>query len=379
MSDRIRVVYWNSIPSPYFVERLTALSAIDHLDVHGIFNSERNADRSWNVDPETWGFDGHWADRTRVGLYDASRLVKSLRPDLLVSLYGEPSFAINGPRSALHSRRWAIRVVPTFDAWESRHPLKEATKKALGRIVDGAKVPGPDGRAYAARMGVSPGRICEVQQSVPVEHFRSGGTRSTARHRLGIPESEFVFVYVGRLWEGKGLGTLLEASQRVSSSRPWSLLVVGDGPMEGDLRRRDDLPLRLTGFVQRPELPAVLAAADCLVFPTMGDPFGLVVEECMAAGMPVIASDQMGDARRRVEDTDAGLIVSEPTGPAWAFAMDRMLHREAHERWRVGAVRAAQHVGHDAYVRDFLAFTESMLALPPRRPHLRRSVGVAGR
>jgi glycosyltransferase involved in cell wall biosynthesis len=95
-----------------------------------------------------------------------------------------------------------------------------------------------------------------------------------------------------------------------------SLLLVGDGPDEGRYRARAaTLPnVVFTGFVQEPELPRWYHLADAFIFPTLGDPYGHVVQEAMAAGLPVVATDQAGDISERVIDGETGFIVPAASG-----------------------------------------------------------------
>ena len=77
------------------------------------------------------------------------------------------------------------------------------------------------------------------------------------------------------------------------------------------------------GFKQKPELPRYYALADVFVFPTLGDPYGLVVDEAMACSLPVISSSAAGEILERVEKGINGYIV--PPEDSGALA-ERMLH-----------------------------------------------------
>ena len=92
-----RVVYWNSIPSPYVVGRFNALVRRGNLNFEAWFNEEREPDRSWTVNEEEWHFRGRYLPRGRaVGgrLQLPLAELRDVRPDLLVSLYASASFAL---------------------------------------------------------------------------------------------------------------------------------------------------------------------------------------------------------------------------------------------------------------------------------------------
>ena len=102
---------------------------------------------------------------------------------------------------------------------------------------------------------------------------------------------------------------------------------MGDGQEEIKLRRtcteRGIRNVFFTGFLQKPDLPHYYALADVFVFPTLGDPYGLVVDEAMACGLPVISTSAAGEIQDRVEEGVNGYIVSPEDSAALA---ERMLH-----------------------------------------------------
>jgi glycosyltransferase involved in cell wall biosynthesis len=111
--------------------------------------------------------------------------------------------------------------------------------------------------------------------------------------------------------------------------------------------------VRFAGFREGDELLDLLGASDVFVFPTLGDPYGLVVDEAMAAGLPVISSDAAGEIRSRVVPDVTGAVV--PSGDARALAGAMIVMASDHEnRRRMGEAAAASMVGRTP---DFLAET----------------------
>src|SRR5688572_7007828 len=320
-----RLVYWDNIPAPYVVERFNTLARRGTLDFHAWFARRHDADRSWDVDESTWHFRGTYVGDPSSSLATAHqfrRRCDDVRPDLAISLYGERPFVAGHAILKARGIRTAFRILPTFDSWIRRTRTKETLKHLLFRSADAAKVPGPDGLAYAVRYGMTADRVRFVTQSVDVTRF--AGSDATQRHalraRLGA-QDKCLLLYVGRRWHGKGVLVLLAAYQRARLLNPaMSLLFVGDGADADALRRSaagfDDSIIE--PFAQTAALPQYYAAADVFVFPTLGDPHGLVVEEAQAAGLPVIATDAAGDIARRVGPATSGYIV--PAGDSDALA-----------------------------------------------------------
>jgi glycosyltransferase involved in cell wall biosynthesis len=182
------------------------------------------------------------------------------------------------------------------------------------------------------RYGVPTDRIYIARHAVDVEYFATEA--ATARSdrdaiRSGLGLAGVVFVYVGRLWWGKGTGPLLAAYALLENELAdgTSLLVVGDGPEEArmaGIARSKGLRVRLAGFHQRADLTRLYAAGDVFVFPTLGDPYGLVIDEAMAAGLPVVSTSAAGEICERVVDGVNGYIVKPNDPEALAAAMRRL-------------------------------------------------------
>ena len=333
--SRLHVVYWNNIPAPYMVERFNAVARRGNIDLEAWFGARTEPDRSWTIDESTWEFPHRYLPRVGMGsrwLSLPSSVLSARRPDLLVSLYATPSFLAGLRLAWWRGWRTALWVEVTFDSWIRRRAWKEALKRAVFKRVDGIITAGQDGRAFAMRYGVPSERIQIARHVVDAGYFASESAawrpeRDRIRAELGV--SGVVFVYVGRLWWVKGTGPLLAAYASVARELPndTSLLLVGDGPEEARIARMcelDGLPVKLAGFRQRAELPRMYAAGDVFVFPSLGDTYGLVVDEAMAAGLPVISTTAAGEIHERVVDGVNGYLVPPDDPGALAAAMRRL-------------------------------------------------------
>ncbi len=132
-----------------------------------------------------------------------------------------------------------------------------------------------------------------VTQSINLDLYEQARGLSKAerdRRRRELALLGCVFIYVGRLDHSKGLEYLLGAFRILEEEgSDSSLLILGDGPHEGEIKAMAEglRNVHFVGFVQPKALPPWYGIADAFVFPTLGDPNGLVVEEAMAAGLPV--------------------------------------------------------------------------------------------
>lgn len=332
-AQRPKVIYWNNIPSPYTTVRFDALADRGNLDFEAWFNVSVESDRPWEIRSGAWRFPYRYLPSVAVGsrrLSLPTQLLGHSRPDLLVSLYAEPSFLLGWLLARQRGLRTAFWCEVTHDHILHRHWAKEALKRQLFRRVDGVTTAGQEGVAFARKYGAPPERVFAIGHSFDQPFFSRAAEaarpdRENLRCRLGLQGT--VFLYVGRFLWLKGLGHLLDAFgvlQRRAEGAV-SLLLVGNGPEETALRRQClQEGLRNVVFLpfqQQSELPRYYAAADVFVFPTLGDTYGLVVDEAMACSLPVISTDAAGEIHERIEDGENGYIVRRENSAA---LLDRM-------------------------------------------------------
>lgn len=330
------LVFWNTIPSPNVVDRLNVLADRRQVDFEAWFNEPSAAGRSWAVEEHTWRFRHRYLPSVQIGEHKLALptpLLVGQAPAVLICLHGDPAFVIGHVMAKLRRVAVAIRVLATFDSWVRRYWWKEALKRLIFRSVDAVLVPGRDAAMFAAKYGAERSKVHLVDQVVDVEHFTAGAKkareeRTRIRADLGLRGT--TFLYVGRLWMGKGLEHLFEAYGTTQKTSPAdvSLLIVGDGVDEARLRwLQGKLGLRnvtFVGFQAKARLPEYYAASDVLVFPTLGDPYGLVVDEAMASELPVISTTAAGEIHARVDDSNGALVP-----PGDSAALERAMVRFA--------------------------------------------------
>ena len=167
--------------------------------------------------------------------------------------------------------------------------------------------------------GVPPRKLTVIPNGIDVSRFDNVRPASL-RPDLGISEGATLILYVGRLDPQKGLHHLLEAICRVENLH---LILAGHGPsrewLEAEARRLGlDDRTHFLGF--RDDVPALLAASDALVLPSLWEGMPNVLLEAAAARRPVVATDVEG-VRDIVEDGVTGLIVPPARPDALADAL----------------------------------------------------------
>lgn len=178
---------------------------------------------------------------------------------------------------------------------------------------------GTNNRRYLLERGVPANRIFETGYCVDNERFSGQAAKWRAepgvaelRRRFGLELDRASFLFSGKFVEKKRPGDIIEAVRRLAPADRDRLqvLMVGGGPLGETLRAQAaGLPIHFAGFLNQSEITAAYAASDCLLLPSdSGETWGLVVNEAMACGLPVIVSDQVGSAVDLVQPGRTGHI-----------------------------------------------------------------------
>lgn len=336
-----RMVVITELIAPYRIPVFNALARRQDVELHVIFLSRTDSSmRQWHVYEEEIQFSYEvlpcW--RRRLGKFNVllnRGLPESLRnfaPEVIVC--GGYNYV-----SSWQALRWAKRQQVPFVLWSestgndirNKHAPTEFLKSKFVGSCDGFVVPGQSARDYLLSLGVKAEEISIAPNAVDTALFASVGAEvrqheAELRANLALPERYFLFV--GRLVQAKGVLDLLEAYDRLPPTlrEEVGLVFAGEGPMRAELesRARDIHPgtVHFAGFVHREALAAYYALAECFVFPTRTDPWGLVVNEAMACGLPVICTRVAGCAADLVQEN--GRLVSVGEVAELSRAMEEM-------------------------------------------------------
>jgi glycosyltransferase involved in cell wall biosynthesis len=316
----------------------------------------RLLDDAEDVDVIAWGEPG-------ASQRDAVRAIASGRHRAVIAGLGG-RVALPGAYAA--ARRARIPFVLWASLWDHprtlAHRLSRRPTNAIYRGADAVVTYGPHVTGYVKHRRGDRDGVFEAPQAVDAAHFGrpvSGDERADARARAGATTDGFLLLFVGRLEEEKGIDVLIDAWRRAELGGDAAIAFAGDGPLRA--RAGSFAPeANALGPVDRADLPALYAAADALVLPsvrtaTFTEPWGLVSNEAMHQGTPVIASDAVGAAAGGlVVDGRNGLVV--PQGDAGALAARiRALAENPDLRARLGAAARA-----DVAPYTFAAWTAGM-------------------
>lgn len=331
---RLRLAIVVNMVAPYTKPLFESLARRHDCDLLVLSETPMERDRRWapetelsfeHVLLESWTLDFSRLAvgsgfRTRFDTYAyvprrPLRALQRFKPDVVVAggggIWSSPTnIAVLAAR---RRRGWAF--VPWWGSFTRPRPtlprrVANPWVKAFMRASDAWLVYGTRQARDVIQLGADPDRVV-IAPITPLEPehapaSRDGRTAATTR-----------FLFVGRLIERKGLDVLLEAVRAVSGCELW---VAGDGPLRPMLAAAaaQDDRIRLLGHTAGRALAEAYREADVLVVPSLYEPWGLVVHEGLAYGLPVIATDQVGAADDLVQPGVNGEIV--PAGSAAALA-----------------------------------------------------------
>jgi glycosyltransferase involved in cell wall biosynthesis len=371
LKRRLAVV-WHSF-GPYHYARLRALA--ERFDAVGIQITPEESERGWGKG--SWANDLHvYSARPRgahTGLITSDpimlwRILEEVRAEVVLV----PGYASTAALTAAvwAKLRGALPVLMSDSTAEdrARSGARERAKRALvRRLFSCAVVSGARAARYAERLGISPERIAFDYDVVDNGFFEIGVDRlrgSVKPGDLNLPNEYFLFV--GRLAPEKNIETLLRAlSLYRAQGGAWSLAIVGRGPLEGELKREirrlglND-KVAILGSRDAEELLPFYAFARCLVLPSISDPWGLVVNEAMASGLPVVVSNRCGCVEDLVKPEVNGFIIDPRDETGLADSLLRIEQMTEQSRRAMG-VRSKAII--ERYVpAKFAAEIESLLA-----------------
>lgn len=254
------------------------------------------------------------------------------------------------PRSAL------VLWLTVSEASElGRGALRRWLRRRLVAFADAVIVNGASGRRYVRGLGVDDAAIFEAPYTTDLTAFAAradAAERDTRR-----------LLYVGSGEPRKGLGPFLHELARVASQRsdePIRLCVVGTeerAVADAPTALPDNLRVEWRGHLDYEEVPEAYAASGVLVFPTLADEWGLVVNEALAAGLPVLGSAYSQAVEELVEEGATGWRFRPDRRAEMRAAIERALDVDDAnlERMRVACRERVAPLGYDAVAERMLA------------------------
>ena len=276
--------------------------------------------------------------------------------------------------------------LPTVATIHAHAPPAGARERVKARLMTAARnasaarviAVSESARAACVAAGAAPARVVVVHNGIVGRAEPGAGRR--VRAELGLGPGDLVVAMVSSLRPEKGHDVAIEAVRASLARFPsLRLVVVGDGPLRPWIERAAAaLGDRVVLAGYRPDVPAVLDAADVLIQPSRADAFPTAVLEAMAASVPVLATD-VGGVAEIVRRGVTGALVADPPSPAAFVAALAPLLDDPALRHRLGAAGRARFDAEFTAarwarrLRDVYAGVLDARALTAREPEERRA------
>jgi 1,2-diacylglycerol 3-alpha-glucosyltransferase len=198
---------------------------------------------------------------------------------------------------SMWNKKTAILMSESKEDDNKRYPILEKIKTFIISKYQAALVGGKPHYRYLAHLGMNTEGIFMGNNVIGNDDFHPNHTKN-----LSHPIQKPYFLAVNRFVSKKNLLNLILAYglyRQASSGNTWDLVLSGDGELRADIEKKiSDLGLQesvhLTGFLQQKELLPYFAHASCFIHASIQEQWGLVVNEAMAAGLPIIVSKHCG-------------------------------------------------------------------------------------
>lgn len=351
----IRVAFVLQEPTPYRSPHLARIAAEPELDVSVIYAARTVQRRTWSiVDEDATYLKGPSLPLARILHHDYPLtpgvwpLLSRLKPHVVV-IGGWSTAATQLATLWCRTHQVPYLLMSDNHLGEPRPGWVKALKRlVLKRLVPQAAgwlVPGRLAREHLVHYGAEDSRTVEFPLTIDAPAFlrradELAARRDDVRRRLGVDPDATVILTVGRLIELKSPDVLLRAAARAQAlaDEPLHVVLAGDGPLAVPLRaiaKGLDVPVTFAGFLEGDPLEELYAAADVFALLSRREVWGVVVNEAMCFGLPLVLSSAVGAAADLLESGANGYLVApgDVEAAAQAFAQ---LARNSAERAAFG-------------------------------------------
>lgn len=312
----MKVLFITNLPSPYRVDFFNEWGKYCNLTVVFERNKASNRDDKWIAD-KCKNFKAINLNAMPIGEENSVsfRIIDILKEEydhIVVGVYSTVTAMI-----AITYMR--IRKIPFIISSDGGFIKQDDGFKRKFKIffVGAANMwlsSGKETTKYLAHYGANPERtfvypFTSIWEKEIVSNVLTQAEKQATRDTLGIPESKVVLT-VGRFIPIKGYDVLLKACAKLDAST--GVYIVGGKPTDEYLQLQNELGLNnihFVDFMSKEELSNYYKSSDVFVLPTRGDVWGLVINEAMAHGLPIVTTDKCVAGLELVENDVNGYIV----------------------------------------------------------------------
>ncbi len=348
-----RVALLTNIIAPYRIPCFNKVAEAGVFDFDVYFMAESESNRDWRVYKDKIKFNYkilkglHFTLKNEriihlnIGL--ALYLLKNRYDLIAIGGYIQPANWEALLVSKVLKTKVIFFVEITLRDKKYRNKIFDKIKKFFIKNCDGFLPAGNAASEYFRYLGASQDKIfiapfCADHDFFYNEYLRLSPYKEDIKKKKGYPS--ITILYSGRFVWYKGVSYLLEAYSKLQKEgTDVGLVLLGGGPEEENYKKyveKNNLKnVFFEGFIQQEDLPEYYVASDIFVLPSISEPWGIVINEAMAFGLPVISTDAAGATYDLVKDGINGFVVKAGDSNALYIALKKLCD-DARLRERMG-------------------------------------------
>lgn len=329
----MKVLFLTNIPSPYRVDFFNELGKKCDLTVLYELKKASDRDERWNADKPT-SFKEIFLKGKKIGrdsaiCFSVLKYLKDKSYDIIVvGGYSTPTGMLAIEVLKILKRSFLLNVDGGMIKEDTK--LKYKIKKHFISSASYWLSTGKNTTEYLLNYGAKKDKIfvypfTSIKQNDILLSVLSKAEKYEIRSKLGINEDKVV-ISVGQFIHRKGYDILLKACKNIDSNT--GIYIIGGKPTDEYLRLKEELNLTnvyFLDFKSKEEIKEYYKAADLFVLPTREDIWGLVINEAMAYGLPVITTDKCVAGLELIEDNKNGFIVPVENNMAISESINNMI------------------------------------------------------
>ncbi len=342
----MKVAIIENVITPYEIKRFNVINDVLNDNLIVFFQNKTDMNRNWRLDLSSLKFKYKILPDTPVRLkgkdiftlhinHTAYSELRNVSPDVVISC-GWDSLAsyMAYIYCRKNDKKYILWSGSTVNEPSWRRTVSKPLVKFLVGNSDSYVAYGTRAKEYLMDLGAEEGKIFMGWNTVDNAFFETKSRitteeRMALRDKLGI-KTGFVALYAGQLIERKGIQDLLTAFTRLRREMDdVTLLIAGTGMEEEAMKKRclheNIKDVIFAGFVDYEQLPGYFALSSLFILPSREEVWGLVINEAMACGLPVITTVKVGASADLVRDGVNGFVVRDREPDELYHAMKRVL------------------------------------------------------
>ncbi|MCG2737893.1 MAG: glycosyltransferase family 4 protein [Candidatus Methanoperedenaceae archaeon] len=342
---KYKVALIHNIISPYRVPLFEGLAKHPSIDLSVYFCAKTHKERKWDIlDSITYNYE------ILSGItLEFSSIIYHINPSVISKLIqGKYDAVIIGgsadfttQTAFVTSKLLKTPVILWSEGIESAQSflgkLINPLTKYIVRNVSAIVVPGTMSRDFYVKMGAIPEKIFIAPNIVDNKMFIGKSSKfkedkGKFKHELNI-NNDKVILYVGQLIKRKGVEYLINAFKKIKyKNDDICLIIIGDGVLKRELEeicvKKQIKDVHFTGWVSEEKKIIYYSIADLFVLPTLEDVWGLVINEAMCCGLPIISTNAAGCAVDMIIPGDNGFFVDAANADQLYLTMKKIILNE---------------------------------------------------